>query len=423
MTKFDSVGLVPAELLLPAGHVKWETWACVACDQYTSQPEYWEEAARLAGEAPSCLKLVLPECYLAETAERTPRIHREMERYLASGALTEQVAGGFVLVERTTAAGHRLGLVGAVDLEEYDFTGRKCLVRPTEETITARLPARLAIRREAPLELSHVMLLLDDPLRTVLEPLYARRETLPALYDFELMQGGGHLRGWAVTEDPDLAAIHRALTALRDSKGPNPLLFAVGDGNHSLATAKARWNELKATLSPEEQAAHPARFAMVEAVNIHDKALQFEPIHRVLTGVDVQALTEDWRGYCRQRGMNLITGDAPLDDAQAVTMVSAAGETMLWIVSPDGPIPVATLQRYLDDFLARHSEAEIDYIHGDDVLRRLAGVPGAVGFLLPPLDKSAFFAAIDDLGILPRKTFSMGHAHEKRFYMECRAIR
>ena len=423
MMTFEGVGLVPADMLLPAAHVRRESWACVACDQYTSQPEYWEEAARLAGDAPSCLKLVLPECYLSETAERTPRIHQQMAQYLATGDLTEQVTGGFILVERTTAAGPRLGLVGAIDLETYDFTGKKCLVRPTEETITARLPARLAIRREAPLELSHVMLLLDDPLRTVLEPLYARRNTLPLLYDFELMQGGGHLRGWAVTADADLSALHQALISLRDSLGPDPLLFAVGDGNHSLATAKARWNELKSTLSPEQQAAHPARYAMVEAVNIHDEALQFEPIHRVLTGVDARALLDDWRAYCLQRGMALTAGAAPQNEAQSVTMVSPAGEETLWITAPDGPIPVATLQRYLDDFLSRHGEAEIDYIHGDDVLRRLAGAPGAVGFLLPPLDKSAFFAAIDTLGILPRKTFSMGHAHEKRFYMECRAIR
>lgn len=420
---FNGVGLVPADILLPAAHVRRETWACVACDQYTSQPEYWQEAGQLVGDAPSCLKLVLPECYLPETAQRTPLIHAEMARCLASGDLTQQVTGGFVLVERTTESGPRIGLVGAVDLEDYDFTGEKCLVRPTEETITARLPARLAIRREAPMELSHVMLLLDDPLRTVLEPLYARRDALPLLYDFELMQGGGHLRGWAVTAEGDLAALHQALTALRDSKGPDPLLFAVGDGNHSLATAKARWNELKAALSPEERAVHPARYAMVEAENIHDGALQFEPIHRILTGVEGAALLADWADYCQDRGMALTMDTVPAADAQTVEVICAGDAQTAVISAPDGPIPVATLQRYLDDFLARHPEAEIDYIHGDDVLRRLAGAPGAVGFLLPPLDKSAFFAAIGNLGILPRKTFSMGHAHQKRFYMECRAIR
>ena len=420
MTNFSGVGLVPADLLLPAAQVDPAKWACIACDQYTSQPEYWQEAAQLVGEAPSCLKLVLPECYLPETAQRVPVINDQMRRYVADGTLQTRVASGFVLVERTTESGSRLGLVGAVDLEDYDYTGAKCLIRPTEQTITSRLPARQAIRRGAALEASHIMLLMDDPLHTVIEPLYARRDALPILYDFDLMQGCGHLKGWAVTEEGDLAALHGALTALRDALGADPLLFAVGDGNHSLATAKAHWNELKASLSPEEQACHPARFAMVEVENIHDDALKFEPIHRVLTGVDAAALIADWETYCAARGMTLVHGAA---DGQQVQAILAGQEAVFTVVNPDGPLPVATLQTWLDDYLARHKEAEIDYIHGDDVVRRLAAAPGSAGFLLPPLDKSAFFAAIDQLGILPRKTFSMGHAHEKRCYMECRAIR
>lgn len=417
---FADLGIRPADFLLPADHVESTSWACVACDQYTSQPEYWREAAAVAGDAPSCVKLVLPECYLPETAQRVPGIHREMQRYLTDGTLEKKVENGFILVERKTESGKRLGLMCVCDLEQYDFTGKKCLVRPTEQTITSRLPARLVIRRDAPIELSHIMLLVDDPAASIIEPLYAKRSQLPRLYDFPLMQGGGHLKGWAVpaAEHP---AIARALTALKDSLGPEPLLFAVGDGNHSLATAKARWEELKPTLTEEEQLTHPARFAMVEVENIHDEALQFEPIHRIVTGVDPCALLQDWCDYCQARGM--VMGGVPTPDEQVIRVCFGGYGTTVPIGNPEGPIPCATLQTYLDDFLARHPEAEIDYIHGDDVLRGLAEAPGAIGFLLPPLAKADFFRAVSTLGILPRKTFSMGHAHEKRFYMECRQIR
>ena len=418
---FDGLGIAPARLLLPAAHVPHETWACVACDQYTSQPEYWHEAARMVGDAPSCLKLVLPECFLPETDVRVPLIHQEMRRCVADGDVVPAAEECFILVERTTQSGSRLGLVCAVDLEAYAFTGEKTLVRPTEETIASRLPARLAVRREAPLELSHVLLLADDPHRTVIEPLYARRDTLPLVYDFEAMQGCGHLRGWLVTGAAEMAQIAGAIADLKAQLGENPLLFAVGDGNHSLATAKAHWLAVKPTISEEEQANHPARFAMVEVENIHDPALAFEPIHRVLDGVSADALLQDWAAYCNARGMTLT--HTPDEGAQQVILVCGDGEKLCAVQNPDGPIPVATLQRYLDDFLSRHAEVEIDYIHGDDVLCRLAGAPGAVGFLLPPVDKSTFFAAIHTLGTLPRKTFSMGHAHEKRCYMECRAIR
>ena len=417
---FSAVGIAPADFLLPAAHVDASAWACVACDQYTSQPEYWQKTAAIVGGKPSCMKLVLPECYLPQTGTLVPRIQAEMKTYAQDGTLEKKVPQGFVLVERTTESGKRLGLVCAADLEEYDFTGKKCLIRPTEQTITARLPARLAIRRGATMELSHIMLLVDDPMRTILEPLYARRGTLEKVYDFPLMQGGGHLRGWAVTAPDDKDGLLQALCALKESLGQDPLLFAVGDGNHSLATAKARWEEIKQGLSPQEQAVHPARHAMVEVVNIHDDALKFEPIHRVVTGVAPLQLMQDWADYCLCRGMAL--DGAPSTDAQEVTVITADGEKTVRIAHPDGPIPAATLQTYLDDFLARHPGAEIDYIHGDDVLRSLAAVPQAIGFLLPPLDKSAFFQAVQTLGILPRKTFSMGHAHEKRFYMECRAL-
>ena len=414
------LGIRPADFLLPAAHVGPSAWACVACDQYTSQPDYWQQCADLVGNAPSCLKLVLPECYLKEADQRVPRIHAEMAKYLADGTLCQPVTDGFVLVERTTVSGKRLGLVCAADLEQYDYTGKKSLIRPTEETIASRLPARLAVRRGAPLEASHVMLLLDDPGQTVIEALYRKRQELTELYDFPLMLSGGRLKGWAITGEEDKAELHANLTALLEALGPEPLLFAVGDGNHSLATAKAHWEEIKQTLSPEEQAAHPARYAMVEVVNIHDEALKFEPIHRLVKGVCPCDLLADWAEYALARGMTM--NGLPTPGEHAFHLILEGCEFILAIGQPEGAIPAATLQTYLDDFLARHPEAEIDYIHGDESLRMLVEKEGAIGFLLPPLKKEDFFQAVHALGMLPRKTFSMGHAEEKRFYMECRQI-
>ena len=420
---YEQVGITPANLLLPREGVHPTTWACVACDQYTSQPEYWREAALQVGDAPSALKLILPECFLAEAAERVPAIQQTMRQYLADGTLLEQVHDGFVLVERDTGAGERVGLVCAVDLEQYDYTpGSLSLVRPTEETIRSRLPARLAVRNGAPLEVSHILLLMDDPLQTVVEPLYARRESLRKLYDFPLMMNGGALRGWAVTGAEDKAAILAALTALRDAQGDHPLLFAVGDGNHSLATAKACWESLKLVLTPEEQAHHPCRYALCEIENIHDDALTFEPIHRVVTGVNPAALMQDWTIYCHERCMDLseVTGQGSCE--HVMHAVYNGCEAVAAVTNPDGTMPADTLQRYLDDYLRRHPEAHIDYIHGEDVVRRLCQAPDTIGFLLPALDKADFFPTLQRVGVMPRKTFSLGEAHEKRFYMEARQI-
>ena len=413
------IGICPASILLPREDVHPTTWACVACDQYTSQPEYWKDVALQVGDAPSTLQLMLPECYLSETEARVPVINQTMVDYLAKGILQEAVACGYVLVERSTQSGQRIGLVCAVDLEQYDYTkGAKPLVRPTEETIAARLPARLAIRQGAAIEMSHIMMLVDDPMQSVIEPLYARRDTLRPLYDFPLMKEGGHLRGWAVESESDIAAIAEALDLMKQRQGADPLLFAVGDGNHSLATAKAAWEALKPGLTAQQQENHPARFALCEVENIHDDALNFEPIHRILMNVNGAELMQDWTLYCHERGMDLSEDSGE----QQVQVLYGGMEITAAITNPDGAIPVDTLQRYLDDYLRRHPEAEIDYIHGDDVVRELAQKDNCVGFLVPPIDKSSFFSAIQQLGTLPRKTFSMGHAHEKRFYMECKKI-
>ena len=415
---FERVGIRPARILLPAPGVSRETWACIACDQYTSEPEYWEKAYAFAGDAPSALRLILPEVNLKKSAELIPGIHAAMADYLREGLLVPAVDPGFVLCERTVPSGTRLGLVCAVDLEQYSFEkGSLPLVRPTEQTIASRLPPRLVIRRGAPVELTHIMILIDDPERTVLEPLQAKKDSLRKLYDFDLMMGGGHLKGWAVDRPEDLRQADDAMNRLLDSLGADPLLLAVGDGNHSLATAKAYWNELKEGLSEKERENHPARYALCEIVNIHDNALLFEPIHRLVTGTDAGALLADWQAYARQRGMDLDAGEG-----HVFTLVSAEGDRTVTVVNPEGAIPCETIQKFLDDFLSRHPEAEIDYIHGEASLRNLAREPGAVGFLLPDIDKNSFFSDVKKLGVLPRKTFSMGEADEKRFYMEAREI-
>ncbi len=382
MPDLASVGVLAPEILLPrvADEAKW---AVIACDQYTSQPEVWEETDRLVGAAPSTLRIVLPEVYLSEAAQRVPRIHETMRAY-AQTVLTSSVRG-MILTQRRTESGPRRGLLLAVDLEEYDFSpGSTSRVRATEGTILARIPARTQVRRGALLECPHVMLLVDDPAKTLIEPLYARLHAQRPLYDVELLQGMGHLTGWAVEDASDLAAAAAALCALDAARGDAPL-FAVGDGNHSLAAARACWLEIKAALPPEEAAVHPARWALCEVVNLHDPALRFAPIHRVLTGLAPACL-------------------AALEQRLASAASGAGNDVQL-----------------VDEFLAAHPAAALDYVHGDEAARALGRRPDACALLLPAPDKFALFPAIAK-GPLPRKAFSMGEAHEKRCYFECRRI-
>ena len=309
-------GLKPDDIYLPAEGIDLRRWAVVACDQYTSQPEYWRRVEAYVGAHPSTLHIVQPEIDLARAGARIPAIHRAMREYLSNGTLVRAVRNGFTLTERTTASGARLGLVAAVDLEEYDFTpGSGAMIRATEGTIRERIPPRLRIREGAPLECPHVMLLLDDPARTVIEPLHARlRETAP-LCDFELMENGGRLRVWGVEGDV-LAPVSDALSALWEKS--DGFLYAVGDGNHSLATAKARWDALKPALSPGEAQTHPARYALAEIVNLHSPALAFEPIHRVLFGADMEDLVSAYRAHLASRGMKL-TAVEPLSSRASGT--------------------------------------------------------------------------------------------------------
>lgn len=421
--KWKDVAIAPADILLPAPFVDLSAWAVVACDQYTSQPEYWQAVEGVVGDKPSTLHITLPEIFLGQSGVRVPKIHATMKAYLEKDVLKEAVSKGFILTERTTESGCRLGLVAAVDLEGYDYhEDSRSMVRATEGTILSRIPPRLKVRENAPLESPHVLLLLDDVQKTVIEPLYAVRDTLASLYDVELMAGGGRVRGWAVTEPALIQGVYNALIALKQKlPEDNPLLMAVGDGNHSLATAKAHWENVKRSLSADEAKVHPARFALAEAENIHDDALLFHPIHRVVFHADGDGMMADWAAYCKNRGMVLSDAENT-SGGHEMTVLYGVVEKKVTVQNPEASLPVGTLQKFLDDYLSRHTEAEVDYIHGEDTVRDLCQKPNTVGFLVPGLDKSALLPAVRKDGALPRKTFSMGEAHEKRYYLECRRI-
>lgn len=410
MIEFNRLGIAPAHILLPSANIDCTRWAVVACDQFTSEPDYWAQVKNFVGEQPSTLNIIYPECFLSEGDSRIADIQTHMRAYLKDVLVSG--VDGFVLVERKTSSGNRLGLVLSIDLEQYDFSPKSCsLIRATEQTIKERIPPRVKIRQGAPLESPHVMLLVDDPAEMLIGPLYDERTQLPKLYDFELMQNGGHIRGWAVS-GTKMAGVQQALSDLYErSKG---LLFAVGDGNHSLATARQCWLDMKDSLTEDDQKHHPARFALCEVVNLHDPAIVFEPIHRAIFNVDNAQLSHDFVMWCLKHGMSV----AATDDAHAQLYLLDAP---VQILNSINPLPVAVLQPFLDDWLKQHSEASIDYIHGTDTLALLAE-RGACCIQLKAIDKNSLFESVRQGGPLPRKTFSMGEAHDKRYYLECRSL-
>ena len=411
-----------AEILLPDfTRQDAAKWAVVACDQFTSEPEYWENAAKTVGDAPSTLSLILPEVYLAESEARIPRVNATMNNYLQDVLVAHPDA--MIYVERTQSDGTvRRGVVLAVDLEEYDYKkGASSLIRATEATVVERIPPRVAIRRGASIELPHVMLLIDDECRTVIEPL-ASNTNGEIAYDTDLMLGGGHIRGRYLSQN-EQAAMTDALNALitpdamarrYGKEGLFPLLFAVGDGNHSLASAKAAYEEVKARIGAEAAVSHPARYALAEIVNIHDEALKFEPIYRVLFHVDPVDVLNALRTY-----LGDLHGDAA---PQSTEYVYGDVRGTVEIPSPVRQLTVGTLQDFIDLYLADHPSAEVDYIHGEESVANLSKKDGAIGFLFSGMAKDQLFPTVMFDGALPRKTFSMGHAEDKRYYMECRKI-
>ena len=423
---FENLGLRPADILLPKPGTDMHKWAVVACDQFTSQPEYWAEADRIAGDAPSALRLILPESQLndPDVEDHINGINKAMADYLARDIFTTH-PDSIIYIERTQSDGAvRKGLVAAVDLEKYDYTpGSGSLIRATEGTVLERIPPRVRVRKDAPIELPHVMLLIDDPKKTCIEPIRAASGSMEKVYDFELMMKGGHLRGWKLSQE-QMEALAGALAnlasddAMREKYGVSgvpPLVFAVGDGNHSLATAKTCYENLKKVTPQDQWDSLPARYALVEIENLHDESLRFEAIHRVVFGVDPEKLLAAFKEFYPTARDSQGVG-------HTIAYTWAGGSGYLNVPNPRVQLAVGTLQNFLDAYL-KENGGEVDYIHGDKVTDELGAKPGNIGFKLPAMGKDQLFKTVIADGVLPRKTFSMGHAEDKRYYVEGRKIK
>ncbi|HRX63704.1 MAG TPA: DUF1015 domain-containing protein [Candidatus Absconditabacterales bacterium] len=446
-TFFESIGVKVPEIYLPNTDVDWNKRAVVACDQYTSQPDYWNEVKELVGNVPSTLNIIFPEIYLEDDDgdERIVNIKENMVKYMNEGVL-ENKGNGFIYIDRSTSqVRSRKGLIMALDLEQYDYSkGSQTLMRATEGTIVDRLPPRIKVRDGAPFELPHIMVLIDDPEKQVIEPIAEELDKHKKLYDFDLMMEGGHITGYQVTNEETVSRIVAGLEKLANKEvfknkynvgdDLGVLLFAMGDGNHSFATAKAIWEEKKKSLSLEEMQDHPARFALVEINNVHDAGITFEPIHRVLFNIDNDDLFNKMAEYFKYVGSELTvehysTKDELKENLKNSTTdihycrgMNQEGYMILGIKNPKLNLEVGNIQAFLDKYLAENTEAKIDYVHGEDATEELGRKKGNLGLLFPIMDKSDFFKTVVVDGALPRKTFSMGEAEEKRFYLECRKI-
>ena len=410
-----------ADILIPQG-VDFTKWSVVACDQYTSEPSYWEDVRRIVGDSPSTLNIIYPEVYLGEEngEERIKSIHETMQRYLDDGLFLE-ILDSLIYVERTQSDGRtRRGIIGALDLEEYDYTkGSQSKIRATEGTIVERIPPRKRVRLGAPLELPHIIMLIDDREKNIIEPLADKKARFDKLYDFDLMKNSGHLTGYLVDDEVKrdiLAKIERLgdVDEFRKKYGVKDkgvLMFAAGDGNHSLATAKSCWDEIKKDLTEKERESHPARYALVEVMNIHDDALEFEPIQRVIFDTDPEKLLAAFKSYYK-------TGNK----GQRIDYAYAGNEGSIYVENPSSNLPVGTLQNFLDKYLAENG-GRIDYIHGNDVVKKLAAEENTIGFMAHAMSKNELFETVIKDGALPRKTFSMGEAADKRFYLEVKRIK
>lgn len=408
---------MPADILLPREELL-PRWPVIACDQFTSDPAYWDRVREFTKDVPSAMHLILPEAELGSEneQEKVDSIHKAMDRYINEDILRE-FPNSYIYVERTLQNGMiRPGLIGAVDLEHYDYRhDSTSLVRATEKTVLERIPPRQRVRRGAALELPHVMMLCDDEKMQLIEPIGAVKDSLPKLYELDLPEGGGQICGFLVSGSVADAFNERltAYAANLDQKYPDldgaKVLLAVGDGNHSLATAKSCFEELKAAHPGEDFSNHPARYALVELENIHDPSQTFEPIHRVITKTDPGKLLEDLKSVCRPGGY-------------PVTWIMGDERGVVELDRNLGELDVAVLQNFLDEWL-KGNDGVTDYIHGDAEVAELAKQENTLGLLLQPMGKSQLFRGVISGGILPRKTFSMGHAREKRYYLEGRKIK
>ena len=399
-------------------------WCVVACDQYTSEPDYWREVNKIVGDSPSTLNLTLPEIFLEEddVEDRIKKINKNMKKYVDDD-LFKEYKDSMIYLERTQDDGKvREGVIGIVDLEDYSYEkGSQTLIRATEKTVIERIPPRMKVRENAILELPHIMILIDDDKKEIIESLKNKVKDKDIVYDTDLMQKGGHIKGYKLSKTI-CNNIIKQLEALADKdnfekkydvKDKGVLLFAMGDGNHSLATAKACYEKLKETMSEDEYLNHPARYALVELVNLHSTALEFEAIHRVLFDVDVKDLVKELNKYYKinENGKG-----------QKFELIYKGYDKVLYIENPKSNIPVGSIQMFLDEYLKDH-KGKIDYIHGDDVTKELGSKEGNVGIIFDAMEKGDLFKTVILDGALPRKTFSMGHSHDKRFYLEARKIK
>lgn len=413
-----------ANILLPK-NTNMEKWSVIACDQYTSESDYWEDVTNIVEDSPSTLNLTLPEIYLEEedVSKRIKNINKNMEKLLKNNFFNEY-KDSLIYIERTCSDGKvREGLIGMVDLEDYSYEeGSKSLIRATEKTVVERIPPRVKVRENALLELPHIMILIDDERKSIIEPLREKVKEENMVYDFDLMKNGGHIKGYILDNtvaDTTLLKLELSCDPINFNKKYNlenepVLLFAMGDGNHSLATAKACYENIKKTMSKESYLKHPSRYALVELVNLHSDALEFEAIHRVLFEVDSKDILKELEKFYDISYEKCI--------GQRIEYVSNNKEGYLWIKNPKSNLPVGSLQLFLDKYLKKH-KGKIDYVHGEEVTRELGRKKGNISFLLPSMRKDELFKTVILDGALPRKTFSMGHSNDKRYYLESRKIK
>ncbi len=410
-------------ILLPK-NTDMTKWSVVACDQYTSEPEYWNDVEKIVGDAPSTLKLTLPEIYLEDenVSERIAKINSNMKAFLDEDFFNEY-KDSMIYLERTQSDGKiREGLIGVVDLEAYSYEkGAETPIRATEKTVIERIPPRVKIRENAPLELPHIMILIDDDKKQIIENLKNKVSENDIVYDFDLMKNGGHVKGYLLNEET-MDEVDKGLKELADKEvfakkydvnNKEVLLFAMGDGNHSLATAKACYEKLKETMSEEEYLNNPARYALVELVNLHSPALEFEAINRVIFNTNPEKLLNSLKEYYQ------INKDG---NGQEIEVITNDVDEKWYIENPKSNIAVGSIQIFLDEYL-KNNEGKIDYIHGEETTKNLAKQSGNVGFIFEAMPKNELFKTVILDGSLPRKTFSMGHSYDKRYYLESRKIK
>jgi hypothetical protein len=437
MWNVEKLGLQIPEILLPKNGIDLHKWAVIACDQFTSEPEYWKQVEETVGNSPSTYNMILPEIFLNTPVEdeRLVSTRKYMTQYLTEGLLEPRQ--GLILVERKANGKTRHGVMLALDLERYDYSkGSQSLIRATEGTILDRLPPRIKIREGAPLEIPHILVLIDDPEKTTIEPLFQQTGKLSPSYDFDLMLGSGHLKGQLLDDKSLIEKFLHSLESLTDPKVFNKkyalkkdeaiLLFAMGDGNHSLATAKAIWEKKKQEYGMD----HPSRYALVEVENIHDDGLEFEPIHRVLFNVKENVTKGLKEFYKDQISIQLVKSQtemtkivcAQVEGNQVFGLIDPTGFSVVRFLQPAHTLTVGSLQPFLDEWVGKKVAEKIDYVHGNETVCNLGSKPGNAGFFLPTMKKTELFRTVIIDGVLPRKTFSMGEAKEKRFYMESRRI-